>query len=339
MRRIKIAQIGINRYSHGPELFLTMRLRPDIFDLVGYVLVEDERETCAGKIASYFGNLAELSLREVLEDPTIEAVTIETDEIHLLKYAQMAAEHGKHIHMEKPGSQSLADFERLIETMRRTKKVFHMGYMFRYNPMIVDTVRRVRDGELGHVFSVEAQMSRHDDRACREWLGAFRGGMMFYLGSNLIDVVLRLQGVPEQVIPLNTATGIDGVGSEDFGLAVLRYPAATSFVRTSGTEVDGGARRQIVVLGERGTVVISPIEGNDSRTTARMSYYAAADVSMLDENGRTVREHRDSGPFGRYEAMICAFAEMVCGERKNPYTLDYELTLFRTVLACCGEPV
>ena len=336
MRRIKIAQIGINRYSHGPELFLTMRLLPEVFDLVGYVLVEDERETCAGKIASYFGNLPELSLEAVLQDPTIEAVTVETDEIHLLKYAQMAAEHGKHIHMEKPGSQSLADFERLIETMRRTKKVFHMGYMFRYNPMIADTVRRVQAGELGRVFSVEGHMSRHDDRACREWLSSFRGGMMFYLGSNLIDVVLRLQGMPQGVIPLNAATGIDGVMSEDFGLAALRYPNGVSFVRASGAEVNGGARRGITVLGERGTVVISPIEGSDSRTTARMTYYSAADVSMLDEGGRTVREHRDSGPFGRYEAMICAFAEMVRGECENPYTLDYELSLFRTILASCG---
>ena len=186
MRRIRIAQIGINRYSHGPELFSTLKSHPELFDLVGYVLVEDERETCAVNLEKYYGGYPELSLREVLEDPTIEAVTVETDEIHLLKYARMAAEHGKHIHMEKPGSQSLEDFEALIETMRKTGKVFHMGYMFRYHPLIADAIQRVKSGEFGRIYSVEAHMSRYDDRKCREWLDAFKGGMMFYLGSNLI---------------------------------------------------------------------------------------------------------------------------------------------------------
>ena len=58
----------------------------EIFEMVGYVLVEDERETCKGKIKKFFANYTELSLDDVLNDPTIEAVAVETDEIHLTKY-------------------------------------------------------------------------------------------------------------------------------------------------------------------------------------------------------------------------------------------------------------
>lgn len=336
MRRIKIAQIGINQYSHGPELFYTMRKNPEIFDLVGYALVEDERETCRGKIEQFYKGYPELSLEEILEDPSIEAVTIETDEIHLLKYAQMAAEHGKHIHMEKPGSPSLADFERLIETVRRNGKVFHVGYMFRYNPIVAETVRRARSGELGHVFSVEGLMGRLDGGACREWLRSFPGGQMFYLGSNLIDVILQIQGEPERVVPCNIATGIGGVESEDFGFAVLRYPHATSFVRTSACEVGGNDRRQIVVCAEKGTVEIKPIEAPYDPTSWRPVFISEAESATLDADGRTVREHKVSEPFGRYSAMIASFAAMVRGEMENPYTLDYELSLFRTVMRCCG---
>ena len=315
MRRIKIAQIGINQYSHGPELFYTIKAHPEIFDLVGYALVEDEKETCADKIAFYYAGYPELSLKEILEDPEIEAVTVETDEIHLLKYAQIAAEHGKHVHMEKPGSPSLADFERLIDTMRSTKKVFHMGYMYRYNPVIADTVRRAKNSEFGHVFSIEALMSRYDDKKCREWLTAFPGGMMFYLGSNLIDVIMQIQGEPEQVIPCNTRTGIWGVQSQDLGFAVLRYPHAVSVVRTAATEVGGNDRRQIVICGERRTVEIKPVEKYAGKP---MTFCAGADEHYLTEEGAVKEKHTDSEPFERYLAMITAFAAMVRGDTENP---------------------
>jgi hypothetical protein len=33
--------------------------------------------------------------------------------------------------------------------------------------------------------------------------------------------------------------------------------------------------------------------------------------------------------------MMRSFAAIAMGEKENPYSLDYELTLFRTLLACC----
>lgn len=336
MRRIRIAQIGINQYSHGPELFFTMKQYPEIFDLVGYALVEDERKTCQKKIEEYYGGYPELTLEEILEDESIEAVTVETDEIHLLKYAQMAADHHKHIHMEKPGSQSVADFERLIETVRKNKTVFHMGYMFRYHPLISETVRRAKSGELGELLSVEGQMSRFDDRPKREWLSAFRGGMMFYLGSNLIDVVMRIMGEPLRVVPLNASSGVDGVESEDFGFAALVYPTGTSFVRTVSGEVGEGERRQIAVCGTKGTVEIKPIEAVYPTPTWECMYFSESDETVLDEVGRLVSTHKKTEPFQRYAAMITSFAAMVRGEAENPFTLEYELSLFRTIMKCCG---
>ena len=335
MRRIRIAQIGINRYSHGPELFFTMKQHPELFDLVGYALVEDEAETCAKKIEDFYGGYPQLSLREILEDESIEAVTVETDEIHLFKYAQMAAEAGKHIHMEKPGSQSLADFEGLIETMRKTKRVFHVGYMYRYHPLIAQTVERARLGALGDILSVEAQMSRYDRREGREWLSAFRGGMMFYLGSNMLDVIMQIQGEPLKVIPLNAATGVDGVESEDFGCAALIYPRGTSLIRTVSGEVGGSGRRQIVVCGTKGTVEIRPIEAEYPTPTWECMFTSEARETLL-EDGRAVSAHRMTEPYQRYYEMIASFAAMVRGERENPYTLAYESALYRTLMKCCG---
>ncbi len=335
MNPIRIAQIGMNRYSHAPEIFHTMKIHPELFDLVGYALVEDERETCADKIEKYFAGYPELTLDQILNDPTIEAVAVETDEIHLTKYAQMAADAGKHIHMEKPGSQSLADFERLIETVKRNGRVFHIGYMYRYNPLISKAIEDARGGKFGQIYSVEAHMSRLDDKAAREWFGSFKGGMMFYLGCHLVDLVLQIQGMPEQVLPLNTRTGIDGVDTEDLGFAVLRYPNGISVIRMGGTEIGGSKRRQLVICGSKGTLEIKPLERS---VPERGKYWLCADQTeyTLGADRHTLCRKTESEPFQRYEAMLFAFAEMVRGKRENPYTAEYELGLYKTILKCCG---
>jgi len=336
MSMIRIAQIGMNRYSHASEIFTTMKLHPEVFDLVGYAVVEDERETCADKIKKYFAGYEELSVEEILNDPTIEAVAVETDEIHLLKYAQMAADAGKHIHMEKPGSQNLQDFERLIETVRRTGKILHLGYMYRYNPIIADAIHRVKAGEFGTVYSVEAHMSRLDNKKAREWFGSFQGGMMFYLGCHLVDLVMQIQGVPEQVIPLNTATGLDGVDTEDLGFAVLRYPNGISMVRMGGAEVGGFNRRQLVICGSKRTAEIKPLENLVKNADRQYMLYTEKNEAYIGENGRVVRKYSRSEDFQRYEDMLLSFGQMVRGEKKNPFTPEYELALFRVLMQCCG---
>ncbi len=338
MRKIRIAQIGINHHSHGEPVFDTLAAHPEIFDIAGYAIVEDERETCRNKMRCFEG-YPELTLEEILNDPTIEAVTVETDEIHLTKYAQMAVDHGKHIHMEKPGSQVLADFEHLIESARKGGKVFHIGYMYRYNPFIIDLLERVRKGEFGKIYSVEAHMSRLDNKATREWFGSFKGGMMFYLGCHLVDLVLLLQGMPTGIIPLNTPTGIDGVNTEDLGFAVLQYPNATSVVRMGGTEIGGFDRRQLVLCAEKATIEILPLEAHYRDTNERYMLFTEKNEMTLDENGKVVRKHEKSAPFQRYGDMMLAFAAMVRGEKTNPFTLDYELELYRTILKCCGMEV
>ena len=335
MRKIRIAQIGVNRYSHGGEIFYTLTHLPDIFEVVGYTFVEDEKETCQ-KFFKKFEGYREMTLDEILNDPTIEAVTVETDEIHLTKYAQMAAEHGKHIHMEKPGSQDLEAFEKLINTVKANGKVFHIGYMYRYNPYISDVINRAKAGELGEIFSVEAHMSRTDKTDVREWLSSFKGGMMFYLGCHLIDLVLQIHGDPKEIVPFNTSTGFDGITSEDFSMAVMKYDNGVSFVRVSATEIAGFRRRQLVVMGSKGTVEINPLEAHQEVKPTKYAQYTVKQERLLRDDGVTSMERYTSEQYDRYIDMISSFAAMVRGEKENPYTADYELKLFKAILKCCG---
>ncbi len=332
MRKIRIAQIGTSRNSHGSTIFRTLKDKSDIFEIAGYALPEGEREKFP-EMMQVFDGYREMTVEEILNDPKIEAVAIETEEIYLTKYAIAAAHHNKHIHMEKPGGTDLHEFEELISLVKEKGIVFHIGYMYRYNPTLIDLLNQVKNGEFGEIFSVEAQMNCHHPSSVRDWLKTFKGGMMFFLGCHLVDLILKIQGQPERIIPLNKKSGLDADG-EDFGMAVFEYKNGVSFAKTTAVELGGFARRQVVVCGSRKTLEIKPIEmysdprGSDTVFSEKTEY---TEPGWLEFGTKTKTEI-----FGRYDAMMSAFAEFVIGKRQNPNTPDYELMLYKTVLKCCG---
>lgn len=330
MRRIRMAQIGTSRNSHGREIFATFASLSDIFEIVGYALPENERELVPERMYVFEG-YREMSVEEILGDPTIEAVSIETEEKYLTKYAQMAADAGKHIHMEKPGGISLEDFERLIATVKKNGTVFSTGYMYRYNPVVRDMVARAKAGEIGEIISVEAQMNcRHGEDVVR-WLSGYPGGMMFYLGCHMVDLVMQFMGVPERVVTFNKSTGrFPDCDSKDFAMAVLEYKNGASLVKTCDAEMGGFSRRQLVVTGTKGRFMIEPLE-----VTIKYPLQYTKYNECLQDGWNRPAEWKDSEEHDRYRAMLEAFGSMVRGEIENPFGYDYELELFRTLKKCC----
>ena len=334
MKKIRIAQIGTG-HDHAADIFSTLNALSDIFEVVGYCLVEGEKERFEKELFVFKG-YPELTLEEILNDPTIEAVTIETEEIHLTKYAIMAAEHGKMIHMEKPGGTSLEEFEKLISIVKEKNLVFHTGYMYRYNPTIREVIDNAKAGVYGEIVSVEAQMCGYNDPTMRQWLEAFPGGMMFYLGCHLVDLIITLKGLPEKVYPFNRSTGKDGVTACDYGLALFEYPEGMSIAKTCNLEHGGFERRRLVVCGTKGAVELCPLEWltkqKANQFTEKIDYTAGTNWHARGE--KTVGEVHD-----RYDTMMQGFAAICRGEKVNEYTPDYELTLFKYVLMACGETI
>ena len=328
MKKIKIAQIGTSRNSHGNDIFRCLKDNSDIFEIVGFALPENEREKFPERIAEFEG-YTELTVDEILNNPEIEAVTIETEEIYLTKYAAMAAKCGKHVHMEKPGGIDFVEFEKLIDTAKASDKTFHIGYMYRYNPYIMELKEQIKNGEFGDIISVEAQMCCTLSKEFRDWLDTFPCGIMFFLGCHMIDLVYSIQGAPKRIIPMNKCSGIDDSEVTDFGMVCFEYENGVSVAKSSAVELGGFKRRHIVVSGTKKTVEIRPLEwGNYTVFTANRSTHDNKTYSFnsFDET---------SEPFNRYDAMMQSFAKMVRGEIKNPWSLDYELNLYKLILEAC----
>jgi len=332
LKKIRVAQIGTSENSHGNSIWQRLIKLDDVFDVVGYAFPENEREKFP-KQAAAFDGYREMSVEEILADPEIEAVTVETEEIYLTKYAIMAAKAGKHIHMEKPGGIELRDFEELIEILKAKKLVFSTGYMYRFNPKLKEAIEKIKNGELGEIYSVEVQMNCTHPVEDRKWLAHFPSGMLFFLGCHIIDVIYRIQGEPEEIIPLSASTGFDDVHTTDYGMVAFRYKNGVSFAKTCNVERGGFLRRQIVICGEKGTIEIKPLEvlapAGGQYTVMNEAY---------DTDWHKPWETSRTDAYDRYDEMMTNFAEMVRG-KENPYSYDYELGLYKLILRSCGKEI
>ena len=154
---------------------------------------------------------------------------------------------------------------------------------------------------------------------------------MFYLGGHILDLVLQLQGNPIRIIPFNKNSGrFEGGTSKDVSMAVLEYEHGASVIKTSGAEYGGFLNRHLMVTGTKGTFQICPLEISDGYPQQYTEYRVNFD-SRWGSQGEWLRSEKHD----RYEEMMRSFARMAAGEIDNPYSLDYELNLFRTLKYCC----
>ncbi len=327
MKKLKVAQIGAE-HDHAECIINSIIKNNDIFELGGYAIPEGEKNIAP----KTYENIKQLSVDDILNMSELDAVIIETSEPNLTKYALASAERGFHIHMDKPGGMDLKDFEKLITTVKANNTILHLGYMYRYNPAVIKLFEDIKNGKLGEIYSVEAHMNCMHNPTKRQWLETYKGGQMFYLGCHLIDLIYRIMGEPKEVIPLNCSTGIDGVTSEDYGMAVLKYKNGVSFAKTCATEPLGFMRRQLVVCGSKGTVQLCPFEayeGDGLYTVVRKAYN---DIFNWGNDGTKYRTDK----FDRYDTMMRSFAQYITKEKTNSYSYDYELELYKLLLKCCG---
>jgi predicted dehydrogenase len=199
--------------------------------------------------------------------------------------------------------------------------------MYRYNPAVIKCLEHIKNGDLGEIYSINAEMSTFHSVPYKKWLTNFGGGIMYILGSHFVDLIVYMLGEPKKVTTFLKHTGMDGVDFEDNNLAVLEYDKALARIFISSVEVNGFGRRQLVVSGSKGTVNICPIEGPITMT---YSDTTIADQTYADRKVFVPFEDRTNG--GRYDEMVQDFYAYIHGTKENPFTYEHDY-LVQKVLA------
>jgi predicted dehydrogenase len=332
MKKIKIGQIGTG-HLHAYK-FMALRQFPDVFEIVG-VVEEDPARRAAAENSDTYRGVNWMSSDALLAMPELEAVFVEVEEHDTIEVAQRCIRAGKHIQMDKPGGESLAPFQALLAEAEQRQLIVQMGYMYRNSPAIEFCFEAVREGLLGNISTIDAVMSRYDGQDFRDLMKTFKAGAAYIFLCHLVDMAVIMMGAPERVIPLSTCTREDGV--VDNGFAVLQFPGGCSAsLRTTIVEVGGFDRRNLVVCGDKGTVVVQPLELEGNRAGGRVF------LNLLEDSGgykQGLQEISQPALTDRYEGQTLEFARIIRGEIENRYSYQHELLVQESHLQACGYPI
>jgi len=327
MKKIKIGQIGIG-HNHGEAKMKAVRKFPELFEIVGYAEENERWIEKRGELKGYEG-LPRMSVEEVIAKS--DAILVESDVWDLTRYAQMCVDAGKHIHMDKPASGTLEEYKYLLDTAKEKNLVVQLGYMYRYNPAVLKCFEHIKNGDLGEIYSINAEMSTFHKPEYKKWLTNFGGGIMYILGSHLVDLIVYLLGEPKKISSFLKHTELDGIDFEDNNLAVLEYDKALARIFVSSVEVNGFGRRQFVVSGSKGTVNICPLE-----RPIKMTY---SDTQMVDRPWENVcldvPIENVSGDC-RYDDMMQDFYAYIMGTKQNPFTYEHDYLVQKVLSEIVG---
>ena len=341
--RLRVAQIGTS-HAHAAGKMDALRSLPDLYDVVGFAEPVAARQTAAQK-AKPFAGLKYLTEAEILTDPTIRVVVIETTLEDSARAALAALKAGKHIHLDKPGAEKHADFVALRRYAAEKGLTVQMGYMLRYNPAIQLLVRAVKEGWLGEVMEIDASMGKLLDEANRKRFAQIPGGGMYELACHLVDTVVTLLGAPSSVQAFGNATRAPQDTFVDNQLAVLSYPKATVTIRCNHADPFGGPHRALAVRGTRGAMEIRPLESgkgvlrlDEPRDTAKVCRQVGDKMVMLAEPRFKKGENTFTldVPKGRYDEEFRDLHRVLLGGQAFAWSADHDIAVHATALRAAG---
>jgi predicted dehydrogenase len=88
---------------------------------------------------------------DALNDPAVSAVVIATPVQHHYQLAKKALEHGKHVLIEKPMTQSSAEAEELVEISKKKGLVLMVDHTFLYTGAVRKIKDLINSGEIGDI--------------------------------------------------------------------------------------------------------------------------------------------------------------------------------------------
>lgn len=212
------------------------------------------------------------SIEALCADPEIDTVWIATPNVFHCPHTVLAAEHGKHVIIEKPMAISLAEAQEMIEATERNGVQLVCGGS-RSSSAVVRKMREiVRDGELGRLRAMTSWAATDwmlRPRRPDEYDVEYGGGVAFRQAPHMVDscrliaggIVRSVRGITGAWMPpRNTAPGFFSalLEFEEGVFATCVYSGYGYFMAAELFEPDAGgtaapglngrveARRQIV---------------------------------------------------------------------------------------------
>ncbi len=146
--------------------------------------------------AKYHGRVYD-SVEKLCSDPEIDAVWISTPNQFHCEHVIIAAEHHKHVVVEKPMALSIEECEKMVAAAQKNNVKLLCGHTQSFNPAIRAMRRVVKSGELGRLCALNTWMYTDwmlRPRMPQELDVKLGGGVVYRQGPHQIDTIRLLGG-------------------------------------------------------------------------------------------------------------------------------------------------
>jgi len=282
-------------------------------------------EPDSARRSGVYRKLTVLTEDELLRQPDVHAVTVETAVEASCATAARCLKAGKHVHLDKPGALDHGEFRAMRLDAESRGLTVQMGYMLRYNPAFALLFRAVREGWLGEITEVDAAMGKLADDKLRASLGELPGEEC----SNWPAIsstppspswASRSGSTPFPPPPRTTA-------SRTINWPYLEYPRATATIRCNHADPFGGPRRRFSVAGTLGAMEIVPLESGKvilSLSEAKGDFRKGTQTLTLEV------------PKDRYQGEFLDLARVIRGESNLGWSAAHDVAVHETVLRAAG---
>lgn len=194
-------KLGIIGFGNGGRLFNgRIATSTGLFEVVKILTSNPEK---ADKAREDYPEATVVSdYSQVLDDPEIDIINISTPN-HLHKeLAEKALQAGKHVVVEKPLTATIEQADALISLAREKNKILTVNHNRRWDSDFRTVKKVIEEKGLGRIVEYEAHFDRFRNEVSHGWKEKEElagGGILYDLGSHLIDQALVLFGRPVEI--------------------------------------------------------------------------------------------------------------------------------------------
>jgi predicted dehydrogenase len=195
------------------------------------------------------------SYDEILNDPAVELVLVNTPDFLHFEMAKQAIEAGKHVVVEKPFTKTSEEARELIALAKKKGVLLTVYQSKRLDNGFLTLQKILEDKMLGRVVEYEAHYDRYRNYIQEgSWKedGDERTGVLFNLGSHIVDQTLVLFGIPKAVTAHLNVLRTGGRTTDNFDIR-LHYDKFSAILRCSYLVREMGP--QYIVHGTEGSFV------------------------------------------------------------------------------------
>ncbi len=193
----KVIKTGVLSFGMSGSLFHCPFLKEhEGFQLAGIV------ERTVKKAHLIYPNIKSYtSVDDIINDPEIELIVVNTPSFTHFDFALKAIQAGKHVLVEKPFTVTSKEAKALF-TEANNNNCFVMPFQNRrYDSDFLSVKNVVESGKLGNIIEVHFRYDRYNYNITNNTVkeSALPGnGLLYNLGSHVIDAAIALFGIPKK---------------------------------------------------------------------------------------------------------------------------------------------